>query len=434
MKVNFLYKSVFKLLSLLSLLVIFNTYGSEHISFGTVSHGEKRIDLRVKDFKIHSSLPFKLYSKIRLKKNSIQWIRTEDVLLIPRARLIIDIKAQAEDFNLRYAGHSILPQQKKEMTHIELFVSLFSKEPIEVIRDGKKIGEIKVEAKSVRTGRNSHLIDFSCSKYNIETKGLENQFLSIGCRSHRIGKMGNEMPMVEILWATPNYRLLDKSKPPYISIFTNSNPLKVKVQNRNEKKVFKIKADIPKRLHRLNIAYGLGPYVFETTFQDEKKDKKEVVIDQPIAPALMLYFNYKLDKKNSIRGFDAVVFQESTFNNLGIYYASDLASTLDGKLTFTSLLGVQHLHFKFNNDSPTISEPIFPQGLEINYNHAFNIPNYLIGGGAFISPSESYDYQNIWIRWGKGIFWELNYIYWAKDEFSAKTWGLSAGFFFGGFL
>ena len=137
---------------------------------------------------------------------------------------------------------------------------------------------------------------------------------------------------------------------------------------------------------------------------------------------------------NSIRGFDAAVWKKSTFNNAGVYFASDIASILDGKLTITTLLGMQHLYFQFDKKYETISEPIFPQGIEFLYKHAFGIKNYIVSGGAFISPSETIDYQNIWIRWGKNYFWELNYIYWGKDQFDAGMYGLSIGLPFKGFF
>ena len=73
---------------------------------------------------------------------------------------------------------------------------------------------------------------------------------------------------------------------------------------------------------------------------------------------------------------------------------------------------------------------IFPQGIEFLWKHAFGIKNYIVGGGGFASPSETVDYQNLWIRWGKDYFWELNYIYWGipEEDHNAKMWGLSIGF------
>ena len=431
----------FSFATLFIILITTTTYAVERepISFGNVNVGEKRIKLKVKDFEIKLNLSENIKSKVVLKKGSIQWIRINDVLLTPRARLAIHFKGDASDFHIKYRDQSILMQQRKKIAVTEFYVSLFQFDKAKIFYKGREIGDISFHAKENKIKkRKTHLIDYSCSRNNIKIKGMDNEYISLGCRTQRVGKFGKEKPMTEILWSSANYKLLDNSEAPYISVFMDSTPVKIKVKNQfNEIKEIEISARIPKRLHRLNIAYGLGPYAFNTTFARDPKDINTTEFEtnkEPIAPAFMLYFNFKLTPETSVRGFNAIVAKKSIFNNLGVYFASDLAKTIDNKLTITTLLGMQHLYFQYDSKAKIISEPIFPQGIEANYNHAFGIENYLIGGGAFLSPSESYDYQNVWVRWGKGIFWELNYIYWKKDEFSVKTWGLSAGFFFGGFL
>jgi hypothetical protein len=439
-----LYKFVLRPFSLLTIFILFISsmaYAAEKepISFGKVNIGDSRLKLRVKDFKIKLNLSRNIPSKVVLKKGSIQWIRVNDVLLTPRARLAIYFKGNASDFHIKYRNQSILMQQRKKLAVTQFYVSLFQFDKAKIYYKGKEIGKISFHAKeNTISKRKTHLIDYSCSRNNIKIKGMDNEYISLGCRTQRVGKFGKEKPMTEILWSSANYKLLDNSEAPYIAVFMDSKPVKIKVKNQfNEVKEIEISARIPKRLHRLNVAYGLGPYAFNTTFARDPKDLEPntfEVNEEPMAPAFMLYFNFKLSPETSVRGFNALVAKKSIFNNLGVYFASDLAKVSDNKLTITTLLGMQHLYFQFDSKSKIINEPIFPQGIEANYNHAFGIENYLVGGGAFLSPSESYDYQNIWVRWGKGIFWELNYIYWKKDEFSVKTWGLSAGFFFGGFL
>ncbi len=444
MQENSLFKFALRQFKLLAIFLIFFTtaiYAAEKepISFGNVVIGDTRIKLRVKDFKIKLNLNENIRSKVVLKRGSIQWIRVEEVLLTPRARIAVYFKGEAQDFTLQYRGKSILMQQnKKGIAYTEFFVSLFQFDKINIIKKGKLIGDISFYAKKNKNKKRiSALIDYSCSRNGIKVKGLKNEFISLGCRMNRIGKWGKEKPMLEVLWTSANYKLLDHSKTPYLAVFLSNSPVKLKVINhKKEIKEIEISARIPKRLHRLNIAYGLGPYSFETTYdQDPDPENTDLLkYTEPVVPAFMAYFNYKVDNDTSIRGFDAIVWKDSVFNNLGVYYASDIAKPLDKKLTITTLLGMQHLYFKFEEGFPTKSEPIFPQGIEFNYRHAFGIENYLINGGAFLSPSENIQYQNLWVRWGKTVFWELNYIYWGTDDFSAKMWGLSAGFFFGGFL
>ena len=240
--------------------------------------------------------------------------------------------------------------------------------------------------------------------------------------------------MLEITWISPELKVLNAQAPPYYAAFLNNLPVKVEVQNIKTKefKTIEISAKIPKRLHRLFTAYGFGPYSLHTKILEKEEIITEKKVD--VAPALFLYANYKISETNSIRGFNAAIFQESVFDNAGMYLGSDFGFSLDNRFYMTTLLGVQYLYFQFDKESPQISEAIFPQGLEFMYRHAFDIPNYIISGGFFVSTSETIDYENIWLRWGKNYFWELNLISWANDEFEATTWGLSVGFPFKGFL
>lgn len=436
---NFIYKFVsrpFSLILLLLTLQINIADAKESISFGRVEIGESRLDLQPKDFEIVSDFKNAVKAEVKIIENSIQWVRIEEVLLTPRARISISIQGDAQDFTVQYQNQSILMQEQNGKVYTEFYVSLFQQNPIQIFKNGQYIGKLVFIAKKQKSNKAAHLIDYSCSRNNVKIKGLNNEFISLGCRTQRIGDFGSERPMMEILWTSANYKLLDNSNAPYISVFLSNHPVKIKVKNhKNEIKEVEITASIPKRLHRLNTAYGFGPYAFETSFtRDITKPNDKLSNIEPMVPALMLYFNFKLSATNSVRGFEAAVWKDSIFNNAGVYFASDIAHILDNKLTITTLLGMQHLYFKFDQGFEDISEPIFPQGIEFLYKHAFGEENYIISGGAFLSPSETVDYQNIWIRWGKKYFWELNYIYWGKDEFNAAMYGLSVGFPFKGFL
>jgi hypothetical protein len=436
----FIYKYALRPFSLIALFLLLTPLvqaaEKEPIAFGRVTIGESRLPLNTKDFKVNLDLKEKIQAKVILKKKSIEWIRIEEVLLTPRGRVALYFKGNAQDFNIQYRGQSILMQQQKKYAHTEFYVSLFQHDPIKIFKQGKYVGKITFSAKKQKKNEKAHLIDYSCSRNNIKITGLDGEFISLGCRTHRIGAFGSEKPMMEILWTSANFRLLDGSEPPYIAVFLDNHPTKLKVKNHlGQIREIQISARIPKRLHRLNTAYGFGPYAFHTSFTEDlnnPEDKLEYKVD--MAPAIMLYFNLKLSAMNSIRGFDAAVWQKSVFNNAGVYFASDIANILDNKLTITTLLGMQHLYFQFDDDYEAISEPIFPQGIEFLYKHAFGITNYIVSGGAFLSPSETVDYQNIWIRWGKNYFWELNYIYWGKDQFNAAMYGLSIGLPLKGFF
>ena len=159
-------------------------------------------------------------------------------------------------------------------------------------------------------------------------------------------------------------------------------------------------------------------------FEPKDGDKSR---NDRIAPAVMFYGRYDLIKTTCLRFFNATVASGSVFNNGGIYFAYELADAFDGRLELVPLLGAQILSFDYDDENDAYHKAIYPQGAEIVWNNAFGIENYNVVYGMFLSTSSQNDYQNLWVRWGKGYFWELNYINWAQDGFRAKMWGLSIG-------
>jgi len=224
-------------------------------------------------------------------------------------------------------------------------------------------------------------------------------------------------------------QLLDKSAPPYVTYLTaKENSTKFLVLDQNGvKKEITISAKIPQRLYLLKTALGLGPYTFAATQDDLSHSPK-------LSWSAMLYGNYYLNDKNSIRFFDAIVKENSTFNNLGFYFAYEGADGFDHRLSFVPLLGLQLLTYKYNSDSVLINKAIFPQGFELVYRHAFGMRNYHLVYGMFLSTSSSVDYKNLWLRFGKRVFGELNYINWAEDGSKATMMGVSVGFPFMNFF
>jgi hypothetical protein len=431
MQVISIYKYALKLFSLLLIFIAISQsiWANENISFGEVEIGQNRMKLRAKFFDVKINLQTKDKIKAKLIDNSFQWIRIKNILLTPRGRISINIKGNAHHYSLVYQDRNIVLQQRKNYANTEIYLALFQNSPIFIYKKGKLIGKIEVYAKRLNPKYNTHLVDYSCSRNDVKVRGLKGEFLSMGCRTQRIGRYGKEKPLLEVLWTSANWRLKNQGKAPYLAVFLENKPVKLEVINHlGETKNIEIHAKVPKRLHRVNTAIGFGPYSFETTFQSDPNDPTTLEDKYaPMAPTFMLYFNYKMSDTASVRGFDALIKKDSTFNNFGAYFANDVSFSFDNRLTITTLIGMQHLYFSFDDDTEVISEPIFPQGIEFIFRNAFDIKNYVVGGGIFLSPSESVDYQNIWIRWGKGFFWELNYIYWGKEEFSAKMFGLSIG-------
>lgn len=394
----------------------------ESITHGEVATGDHRINLSTNDFHINLETKSPVSIKANLVEESIQWVRVGEVLLKPRALITVKIKGKASQFHLNYDKQNILLHQNEEFAEASFYISLFQPEDVLVYQLGRIISQVIVHPKNIiGNKRKTHVIDYSCYRYKVEITGMDNEFLSVGCRDYQIGKFGDEKYLVELYWTSADYTLLDNSQTPYIAILTNNDPIEMTVVNRWGKiKKITIKARVPQRYKRLKTALGFGPYALYASENNQQSPTE-------IAPAFMIYAKFDLDKSNSLRAFDALIYKEALFNNVGVYYANDVANVYDKKITITTLLGFQGMTFKFNNDSELFNQFIFPQGLEVVYNHAFGIENFTFVYGMFLSPTESVKYNNLWIRWGKKYFWELNYIDWGYDDKYAKTWGLSIG-------
>ena len=87
--------------------------------------------------------------------------------------------------------------------------------------------------------------------------------------------------------------------------------------------------------------------------EDGKETPSEVV------PAVMLYAKLDLNKKNSLRLFDALLYKESIFNNFGVNHANDVAQIFDKKITITTLLGFQGMSFKFDSNRELFNQFYF---------------------------------------------------------------------------
>ena len=390
------------------------------ISFGVVRLAEDRLPINVKAFKIIKS--GKMDVKARMIKDSIQWVRYDHVLLLPRVLIHVVFKSEEQaNYVWEYNHQKIIPlyNPQSKIYHAKIFISLFEALPLTLFYGKNEVSKIRIFPSETKV---SKLIDYSCAPYSLYITGLESDYLSVGCKIQRTGKFGKEEPYLEVIFTSASYRLKDDSDPPYIVAFSKTGEARIKLENiEGKEEEIRISAKLPERLPRLKLAIGLGPYTLHTNNSSGKS------INQ-IAPTAMLYGNFSLNESNSLRFFDSYSKNISLFHNWGVYYAWDLANFCDERCLLTSLIGVQGLDFKYNSNDSGVSEAIYPQGFEFIYKHPFGNLNYKFSYGMFASLSGPYSYNNMWIRYGKSYFWELNYIDWKKENRDASMWGISVGF------
>jgi len=398
---------------------------AESISFGPMQIGENRVSIDSKNIDlVISARGIKVSAEVI--KHSFEWVRFNKVLLLPRARVKIVIDSNDQEMYLKYQDQIILPQySSNKLFFSEFYISIFQPDEILIFVNNQNVGKISIVSKQsqVSDAKKNHMIDYSCAPYHLQIEGLDNEYISVGCILHKIGRFKREAGMLEIYWTSANYILDDHSLPPYIATMVSNHPVKFKVTGKKgDKRIVTMRASVPKKLHRLNFAMGLGPYYYETNhdFETEKAGW---------APSAMIYSKYAITQGSSLRFFDAFVWKDGYFNNSGMYFAYDLAMAFDNRFIVIPLLGFQGLSVKYSKDVKSYHKIIYPQGLELVYLHPFGKKNYSFVMGLFTNASVVEDhYKNFWVRYGKKIFWELNYISWKKEEKKASMWGLSVGF------
>ena len=416
-----------KLITSLFLFSLYSlpSWASLNISFGPVKVGEKRIKIDLKNFGLIKEKNNKTISS-KIYRGSTQWIRTKENILAPRALVSISVKSD-KTISLKYQGKNTVLQGTKKK-NIKLYVNVFDPTPMEIYEGSQLIDRLRLQSNIKLTNKKGHLIDYSCSSYGVEIEGLDDQYVSVGCLSETYGKMGNEYNRMSLTWSTTNFYLENGIRSPFVSIIMSNSPIVMTMINDNgERRNVTIKTKYKKRFHRLKTAFGFGPYSFKAINGESEQETT-------VAPAVMLYGKWDLTKDTSFRFFDALIYNKTLFNNAGFYFAYDLAYAFDGRFKIVPLLGAQVLTNKYDSDSKATHRILYPQGFEAVFKHAFGIQNYNIVYGMFLSTDSDETYDNAWIRWGKGYFWEVNYIRWGRDGDESSMWGLSIGLPLGQFF
>lgn len=382
------------------------------------SIGESRIKLDQSEFTIKNSDP---NIAVNFISDSVQWIRNEANLLVPRSMVGITIKNSDHNIILHYLSKTIIPVKHEASFYTELYVDLFNPNVIEVYRGNQIIDRITFVSKGTKDAKSKQLIDYSCVSYQLNIEGIDDEYLSVGCKMEAVGNMFSQRPRLEVTISSTNLISENGERPPYTIYLKDNSPVIFKLKNdQGNLKTISVKAKLPERLTRLKIAAGIGPYIYNS-------EKLNATTDGALAPSYMLYGKFDLTPTTSFKAFDALVYAKTLFNNSGMYFSYDLAEIFDGRILINTLLGFQGLHYKYDKKSDTKFEMLYPQGFEVIYKHAFGIENKHLTYGMFLS-TDSNEYTNAWIRYGGRFFWELNYINWAHSPNKISMYGVSIGF------
>jgi hypothetical protein len=405
--------------TLLLILVTFSLQAySQVFSIGRFSIGESRIPLNLNDFVIRTQAK---KVKTNFITDSLQWIRNEDNLLVPRILLEIIIENSESNVYLLVDKKIVIPSRNGKLYSTKVYVDLFNPENIDLYFGDHLQGNIIIEARSSTSAKSKQLIDYSCSPYSLKIDGIDNEYISVGCKMNRLGKWYAQKPRLEITMSSTNLKTPSGNNPPYYFYLDSSSPLEIKLMDHDKNiKALHIEAKIPSKLNRLHTALGLGPYLYKAV---KNTDSTNTLL----ATSLMIYGKFDLTETASFKAFDALLYSKSLFNNSGMYFSYDLAEMFDNKIYINALIGFQGIHYNYDRKSSgTEFQILYPQGFEVLYKHAFGMENYNLFYGMFLSTSQQ-SYTNAWIRFGKASFLELNYIKWGLNTSRIQMWGLSVG-------
>jgi hypothetical protein len=400
---------------------------TSQINFAFFKIGEERTKINLNDFEIKKEfLNQNCLVEANFVEDSIVWFRIQQNLVLPKARVQLKVQNCFENLYFEYKDQKVFFQNE-----VVFFVSLFELDKVYIYSEFQRIAVLSFILKENKT---YIFIDHSCFPYGLEVSGFEGNGLLVGCVLKRVGKRHYETPFLEVTWLSPSLSLENQSSSFYNKIiFTESKVVSFDLLNKNkEKHKVNFKVKIPSKMHRLKTALGFGPYELRTQMSENNLTKL-------ITPSFMLYANYWIDDELSIRAFDALVSNNpvrlKVFNNFGLYFAYELNRVLDKRIQLIALLGFQGVTNSTQGFSTnSFTQLIFPQGFEFSYFNAFGAKNYIFNGGIFLLPSSTNPYVNSWLRFGKKIFVEVNYIDWQLYERKARMFGLSFGIPFLNFL
>ena len=181
---------------------------------------------------------------------------------------------QTPNIHILYKGRAVIPENRGKYLYTEIYVDLLGLEDAKIMSGQEELAHIEVSAKKPKQGTKTKLIDYSCSRNGIKVEGLDDQYISVGCRMERRGTWHKGRPRLIVTWSTTNYRLKDGTESPFISFFNQSGKTETILVDRYGKEInVAIHAKLPKRLHRMKTALGFGPYFLESSFRSEKNDK-----------------------------------------------------------------------------------------------------------------------------------------------------------------
>ena len=213
-----------RLLLIAFLLATSLNVSAQVFSIAKFSIGESRIPLDLNDFVIHTQ---STKIKTNFIKESLQWIRNENNLLVPRILIDITVDESKSDIFLSMEKKIIVPSKNGSFYSAKLYVDLFNPMDINIFAGKELLDNVTIEAKTSSSAKSKQLIDYSCSPYSLKIEGIDNEYISVGCKMNTLGKWYAQTPRLEITMSSTNLKTVAGNKPPYFFYLENNSPIEI---------------------------------------------------------------------------------------------------------------------------------------------------------------------------------------------------------------
>jgi hypothetical protein len=389
----------------------------------TVPTAFPAFELSTEDYSFEWLGPAPTGVELKLLPGTIQWVRVADVLVLPRARLLVEV-ARGDEGRVSNSGfsQSFAKPEGSVGLRLELPVALVSGETNAIDVAFKKDGEL-VAAKAVlrfkpraALGAERVFTDASCSRFGLRAEGTAQSAAArgwayIGCRVAEVEGKDHRTSSLEawVYWDGVGQSLLVGGAPTPASTASvwplrlRAEPGRIQLAVPGGGDEMTLRYSTPENFHRGFIGMGLGPYW-------ERFMGNTETFSQP-SPVVTLYGSYFLTETLRLVSFDATNLDSHWTTDVGVYVNTEYLKFLDRRVVINLLLGAHAIGF--NSLGQYYFRVGVPQGVEILFLD-FLKKGCNLNTGFFIYPLISgTSYYNVWLRWGSGrIFGEFNYISW----------------------
>jgi hypothetical protein len=352
---------------------------------------------------------------LTLQPDSVDWVRTSEVLVVPTARLEVvgqNISAGTVQASGFQQAMTIEGSQGRVEIPIALLTGAYNPIRVSIVRDGVPLSGTATLRHETK-GAPLIARDTSCSKHWLTwttTGDFAGDWIFLGCREAQVRGEGGRTSSLEIyaLWDGPAGLTTAgvTSGPTLTNTWTyrlrhTPGTLTLTDEDRDE---LKLSYRIRKRSHNGVMGLTLGPAISPTA-------DGALTASGFLRPHLIL----RVDERSRAVFFDALfVNEEGWINDIGGYYGSPLLSLADDRIRVSSLLGA-HLQ-TYAVEDKTVVRYSFPQGIDIHIPDAV-LPSWWLRAGGFIQPKVGQSaYYQAYVRYGPMSYLEVNYTSWQHRD------------------